>query len=510
MSETTPAPAITNVPGYTHAQIKRVVTGVMLCILLAALDQTVVIPAVPAIAGELNAFGHLSWIVSAYLLTSTAATPIIGKLSDSYGRRALLIPSLVLFIVASVLCALCTKLPQLIAARALQGLGGAGLMAMAQAAVADVVSPRERGRYQGYMAGMWGIASIAGPIVGGYVTDHLSWRYIFWINVPLGLLALFLCDRALRLLPVRGARLPIDFAGALILVCAITAWLLALTWGGTELPWASPPILGLAALGALLLALLIWQERRAADPVLPPRLFGKSTFLRGVTIAFCTSGALLGATFLLPLYHQLLHGAAAGGSGLLVMPFLFATVIGAFSGGQVARRLGRTKAIVVSGLCLGLVGFAALAALPVTVAGFPSLVCSFALGLGLGATLPAVLILVQNTAPNADVGTATGSLLFLRSMGGAIGTTMVGALLVLGFQSALSAAGLSGIELGSFREHLTTLPASGRMAALGALSSGFRIAFMACAGLLFVGLIVALGMRDEVLRSGPIPNDQGR
>jgi multidrug resistance protein len=193
-------------PAFTHQQILRVISGILLCILLAAIDQTVVVPAVPAIAAELQGFGHLSWIVSAYLLTSTAATPIYGKLSDIYGRRALLLPALALFALASVLCAVAQSLAQLILFRALQGIGGAGLMAMAQAAIADVVSPRERGRYQGYMASVWGVASIAGPVLGGYVTDHLSWRWIFWINLPIALIAMVLCNRALKLLKAGHVR----------------------------------------------------------------------------------------------------------------------------------------------------------------------------------------------------------------------------------------------------------------------------------------------------------------
>ena len=320
------APAV-----YSHQQILRVITGILLCILLAALDQTVVIPAVPTIAAELNAFGHLSWIVSAYLLTATAATPIYGKLSDMYGRRALLLPALALFIVSSVLCALAQTLPQLIVFRALQGLGGAGLMAMAQAAIADVVSPRERGRYQGYMAGTWGVASVAGPVVGGWFTDHLSWTYVFWMNVPLGLAAMWLCNRALKLLPPRRMGGRIDYGGAALLTGGVTCFLLVLSWGGTEYPWLSAPVLSLMAGTAVLFALLVWHERRTADAILPTRMFQEAVFSRGVVLAFLSSLCLLGTTFLLPLLFQLVRGSDAAQSGFLVIPFLFFNTVGAFN-----------------------------------------------------------------------------------------------------------------------------------------------------------------------------------
>ena len=496
-------------PSYSHAQIKRVVTGIMLCILLAALDQTVVIPAVPAIAAELNAFGHLSWIVSAYLVTSTAATPVIAKLSDGYGRRALLLPSIVLFIVASVLCALCTSLPQLIAARALQGLGGAGLMSMAQAAVADVVAPRERGRYQGYMASMWGVASVAGPVVGGWMTDHVSWRAVFWINVPLGIAAILLCDRALRLLPVRGGRVRIDVPGALLLVCAISSGLLALSWGGIEYPWLSPPVIGMAVLAAALTAALVWQERRAADPVLPPRLFANAAFSRGVAISFCAIGMMMGATFLLPLYYQLLGGRAASGSGLLLTPFLLANVAGALVGGQLARRLGRTKTIIMSGLTGALLAASAFALLPADVPTVAPLCVSAVMGLGIGVTMPTVLVQVQNAAARADVGAATGAMLFIRSMGGAVGTTLAGSLLTLVFTAGLARGGVTGVELGNVRERLEVLTGPAREAVVGPLSAGFHVAFASCAGLLLAGWIIGIGMQDQVLRSGPAPQSLG-
>ena len=485
---------------FTHAEIKRVVIGIMLCILLAALDQTVVIPAVPAIAGDLQAFGHLSWIVTAYLLTSTAATPLYGKLSDIYGRRALLLPALVLFIVASMLCGYATTLPQLIGARALQGLGGAGLMAMAQAAVADVVAPRERGRYQGYMASMWGIASIGGPIVGGYVTDHLSWRWLFWANLPIGLVAFYLCNRALRTIPVVRRPARIDWTGAALLVGSVTACLLTLSWGGSEYAWASAPILGLIAVAVASLGALVWWERRAADPVLPPRLFADAVFFRGVMVAFVSSLGLFGVTFLLPLYFQLILGVDASSSGLLVMPFMAANVAGAYTSGQVARRIGRTRIILVCALSLATVGLTGLVILGPL---WFMLLSSIVLGCGIGATMPTVLITVQNAAASRDVGAATGSLLFLRSMGGAFGSTVVGTILTLKFNAGLVAMGLAAVDLGSLRGEGG--PGLSLSQARAALMPGFMVAFGLCAALMAVAILIARGMKDQPLRSGLTP-----
>ncbi len=497
-------------PAYSHQQILRVVTGIMLCILLAALDQTVVIPAVPAIAADLGAFGHLAWIVTAYLLTSTAATPIYGKLSDIYGRRALLLPALVLFIAASLLCGFAQSLPQLIAARALQGLGGGGLMAMAQAAIADVVSPRERGRYQGYMASMWGVASIAGPVVGGWMTDNLSWRWVFWINLPLGLAAMWLCNRALRTIQTTRRPARIDGWGALLLAAGVTALLLMLSWGGVEFEWLSAPVLAAGGLGIVLLLVLARHERRVVDPILPPHLFADQTFLRGVAIAFLTSLGLFGATFLLPLYFQLVLGVDASRSGLLVMPFLAATVVGAMLSGQAARRLGRTRGIVLIGVAVSAVSFAALALMAGRSPVWLLLPVSFALGVGTGATMPSVLMQVQNAAAHRDVGAATGSLLFLRSMGGAFGSTLVGSLLAARFNAGLHAAGIAGdIDLGSLRTGTSAL-GIGLVQARAALASGFQLSFAACAVVLAAAVVVTLGMPDLQLRSGPsVPRDIG-
>ena len=484
--------------GYTHQQILRVITGIMLCIFLASLDQTVIIPAVPAIAADLNAFGHLAWIVTAYLLTSTAATPIIGKLSDIWGRRALLIPSLIVFILASLACGFAQSLPQLIVFRAIQGLGGAGLMSMAQASIADVVAPRERGRYQGYLASMWGLSSIAGPIVGGWVTDALSWRWIFWANLPIGLVALVLCDRALRMIRTEKRAVRIDFLGAALVIGSVTSLLLMLSWGGVERPWSSAPVVSLGVIGVSMLAGLIWQERGAVDPILPPRLFANPTFLCGVLIAFFTSLGLFGATFLLPLLFQLVLGFDAASSGLLVMPFLTSSVVGALIGGHAARRMGRTKGIVIAGLAGCVLGLAGLALFATGGRLLLVLPMSALLGTGIGVCMPAVLMQVQNAAERRDVGAATGSLLFLRSMGGAFGSTLVGALLAARFNAGLAAAGLPAIDLGALRG---THDAAQLASARAALANGFTLAFGVCFALLLVAVLIASMMQDLPLRS---------
>jgi EmrB/QacA subfamily drug resistance transporter len=491
-------------PVFTHRQVLRVLSGVLLCTLLAALDQTAVVPAVPTMAAELNGFGHLAWIVSAYLLTSTAATPIFGKLSDTYGRRIMLLPALVLFATASVLCAMSDSLWQLIAARALQGIGGGGMVAMAQASIADVVAPRERGRYQVYMTAVWGVASIAGPVVGGWLTGQFSWRWIFWINLPICLLAMLLSDRALRLLVPQHRRTRIDYAGAALLTGAIAAFLLVLSSGGSTYPWISAPVIGAALAAVVLFVLLALRERMAADPLLPPRLFANHTLVSGVCIGFLAATGTLGGTFLLPMFLQLGRGVGAAASGMQIVPFLLASVFGAYMFGFASRRFGRAKGAVVMALSISTTGFTLLA-----FAGrdTPDVVVTLMMvlaGGGLGTCMPGSLVIVQNAAGRTDIGAATGAALLLRSLGGAFGSTIAGAALAVGFAARLATTGGMPIDLGAMRQGSAAfagLDAAGRVAAQAALARGFHLAFAACAVAAGAGLAIALLMPDTPLRS---------
>jgi EmrB/QacA subfamily drug resistance transporter len=500
-------PADDALPNFTHQQIVSVLVGIMLCIVLSAVDITVVVPAVPAIAADLHGFGHLSWIVSAYLITSTAAMPIYAKLSDIYGRRRLLMIAIVLFVVTSILCALSQSLVLLIACRAIQGIGGGGLVAVSQTVVADIVAPRERGRYQGYMAGSWGAASIFGPILGGWITDSFSWHWIFWINAPLGIAALFLCNRPLKLLKPQHGKPRIDYAGAALLTAFITACLLVLSWGGAQYAWTSLPILGIAGLAALLLVLLYIRERLAPDPILPPRIFTKAETAFGILAAALATAAMLGGTFLLPLFYQLVGGATAAAAGTLLVPFLALNSFGAFLSGRLARRWGRVKMIVVLGCAGSAAGFLLLATLTAETGSLLSAVYAGICGFFVGSTMPATMVMAQNAADRRDVGVVTGAFLFLRSMGGAFGSTLVGTLLVGIYNGFLTEQGISQrIDLGTLRGSgaLQQLDPAMLAASRSGLTQGFHGAFLACAILTAIAAVVCAFLRDLPLQSSQV------
>jgi EmrB/QacA subfamily drug resistance transporter len=481
---------------FTHEQVMRVMWGVAFCIFLSALDQTIVVPAVPAMAGDLKGFGQLSWIVSVYLLTSTAATPILGKLSDSYGRRRLILASIVIFTLASLLCALAGSLLMMAAFRAIQGVGGAGLIAMSHAVMADVASPRERGRYQAYLSGTWGVAAIVGPLAGGYLTDHLSWRAIFWINLPLGLVTFLLTVRALAILPRRQRhRAVIDYPGAALMTVAVTAGLLLMSWGGNDYDWTSPLILGLGIVSILAVLLLTRIERAKPDPLFPGRLFANAIAVSGFALSFCNAICMLGATFLLPLYFQFMRGASASSSGVLLMPFLLAFVVWSYVGGRMARRLGRTKWLMVLASLITAAGLMLMATAGRDTSSYLITFYVIVVGAGIGLIQPCITMTVQNAVETRDLGIATSGTLLFRMIGGSFGATMAGAILIGRFNAAAGAHA----RLGTLRAGLT--PGGSQ-----ALASGFHFAFLGCAAMSILGFVIALTARDPMLRTAaPAP-----
>jgi EmrB/QacA subfamily drug resistance transporter len=491
---------------FSHEQIMRMMWGIALCIFLSALDQTIVVPTVPAMARDLHGFGQLSWIVSVYLLTSTAATPILGKLSDLYGRRAMLLGSILIFTVASVLCGIARTLPEMVLFRGLQGIGGAGLIAMAHATIADIASPRERGRYQVYLSGTWGAASVVGPIAGGYLTDHVSWRAIFWVNLPLGLIACLLTVRSLSILPRQPRRTAhIDYAGAALLTLAVTAGLLLLSWGGNEYGWTSGTILGLGGLAFISLIALSVVERARPDPLFPGRLFGNSVARSGFALSFCNAVCMMGATFLLPLYFQFMRGADASSSGIQLMPFLFAFVVLSYVGGKMARRVGRTKWLMVAASAITGAGLILMATADETTGALLSTVYVVIVGGGIGLIQPCITMTVQNAVDPFDLGVATSGTLLFRMIGGAFGATMVGSIVTGVFNADLRKLGLAPhVSLGTMhaaRDLIGGMAGISPAAIEHALDNGFHWAFLGCAAIAGLGVLIGLTAKDPMLRT---------
>jgi EmrB/QacA subfamily drug resistance transporter len=490
---------------FTHREILSILSGVLLGMMLAALDQSVVATALPAIAGELGGFAHLSWIVSGYLLTSTVSTPIYGKLSDLYGRRLMLQTAILLFVAASLLCGFAQTMPQLIVARGLQGLGGGGLISMAQAVIADVISPRERGRYQAYLSGVWATASVGGPVLGGFFVDYLTWRWVFWINLPVGVAAFALCRRALGALTTRRARRRVDYLGAVLLTLAVADLLLVLTWGGASYAWSSPPVLSLLALALPLLAAFVLQELRAPEPVLPPRLFGNAVFCTANLASFIVAMATFGGVVLLPVFLQLVTGVGAGHSGVLLIPLMAGSVVGAFAAGQAMRHSGRYKIFPLIGLSASTLAFALLATMTATTAPKTAMVYMGLLGIGVGSSMPVMLVAVQNAAEPRDIGVATAAVSFFRSLGGSFGAAVLWSIFLVALGRGLNGSGgAMGLELlQRGPDAMARLSPEQHALLIPALVRAFRLVFAIAAAITGMSVVVSAFLRELPLRTTP-------
>ncbi|MGD0684066.1 MAG: MDR family MFS transporter [Streptosporangiaceae bacterium] len=433
--------------GFTHRQILVIMSGLMLGMFLAALDQTIVSTALPTIVGDFHRSNLLSWVITAYLLASTASTPLWGKAGDLYGRKRVFQLAILVFILSSALCGLSQNMFELIAFRGLQGIGGGGLISLVFAIIGDVIPPRERGRYQGYFGAVFGVASVVGPLAGGFAVDDLTWRYIFYLNLPLGIAALIVTNRVLRL-PKRTRHVLIDWWGSLLLVAGVSCILLATQSGGTDYPWGSWQIIGLFGLGALLLAGFAVREKVAPEPILPLDLFRMQIFTVANIVSFVSGVAMFGALAFLPQYLQLVHGVSATESGLLLLPLLIGLLVMSIGSGRYISRTGRYRWFPLAGTIGVTVGLVLLTHLgahtSLVVVGFYILV----FGCGLGLFMQVLTLVVQNAVPMKQMGVATSSVTFFRSMGGAIGASALGAVLTarISYELAhtLPAADLAG------------------------------------------------------------------
>ena len=418
-------------------EILVVLPGLLLAIMLAMLDQLIVGTALPRIVGSLGGVAHLSWVVTAYVLASTITTPLYGKLGDMYGRKKLFMAAIVVFLVGSALAGLSQTMAELIAFRAVQGLGAGGLMVSAIAIIGDLVSPRERGQYMGYIMAVMMIATIGGPLLGGFITDSFSWRWIFYINLPIGGAALAYLAATLRL-PKRRVEHRVYYLGAVILAIGTTAIVLVSTWGGTEYAWRSPQIVGLGALAVVALIAFLRVEARAQEPILPLHIFRNRNFTLVTSLSFLAGLAMFGAITFLPLYQQTVQGASATISGLLLTPMMVGVMITSLIAGQVTTRTGRYKALPILGAGGMAVGMYLLSMLGVNTSRVTSGLYMVVLGLGMGFLMQMTTLLAQNSVQPRDIGVASSSRLFFQQIGGSIGVSAFGAVFARRLQGALT------------------------------------------------------------------------
>jgi EmrB/QacA subfamily drug resistance transporter len=473
-----------------------ILLALALGVLLAALDQTIVATALPTVAGDLGGLSDLAWVVTAYLVAETVSMPLYGKLGDVFGRKRVLIVAIVLFLSGSALSGLAASMTELAAFRALQGLGAGGLIVTAMAVIAELVAPRERARYMGMIGGVFAVASVAGPLAGGLLVDQLSWRWIFYVNLPVGAAALAVISTKLPA-PARGERRPVDVAGAALLTATAASVVLVSSWGGTQYAWDSPTILGLGAVAIVGLAAFIAREHRAADPVLPLSLFAARPFWSAGLSGFLVGMSMFGAVTFLPLYLQIVDGASATTAGLRMLPFVVGAMLANAISGKVIAKTERYKPYPVAGAALMVVGMLLLSGLDERSSAVLAALDMVVIGIGIGLVMQVVILVAQNHAPRRHIGVATSTVTFARSIGATIGVAIFGAIFAarLGIELASSSPAAQRVAGAGARldpEQVRALPATVRTDVVDAFARSLHVTFEVGAAFAAVALLAVL------------------
>jgi EmrB/QacA subfamily drug resistance transporter len=478
-----------------------VFAALMLGMFLAALDQTIVSTALPTIVGKLGGLNHLSWVVTSYLLASTVSTPLYGKLGDMHGRKPLFLAAIIIFLAGSMLAGLSQTMTELIVFRAIQGAGAGGLLVGAQAIIGDVVPPRDRGRYTGLIGGVFGVASVLGPLAGGFIVDNLSWQWVFYINVPIGAIAIFVIVTQLHL-PRDRSKHQVDYLGATLLTAGVTALILLTTWGGDTYPWMSPEIVGLGVVTVLSVIGFWFQEQRAPEPIMPPIMFRSSVFRVASAIGFIIGIAMFGAIVFMPLFLQIVYGASPTSSGLRMLPLITGLLITSIASGRAISRIGRYRMFPIAGTALLTIGLLLLAQLSLTTPSWLASVYMLVVGLGIGLVMQVLVIAIQNDADPRNLGAATAVSTTLRSLGGSLGVAVLGAIFASGLTARLHAAGIHA--KGSLHldpKQVKALPPGVRDHFLNAFAGSLHSVFLWGAVFSAIGFVLALMLKEVPLRT---------